>query len=218
MKNIRRHPVDLFCLLLLLLLFALSAMLIAVLGSSVYRRILDRTDRTQDSRLVCAYLTQKIRQLNHVGGLSVETRDGVPVLSLSEEVNGAKYDTLLYCMDGELRELLYPEDGDAVSLSAGTEIMPLISLSFTILEESDADTQDRSSVQSSASDTSVASTQASASGSSGVSSRLSASGSGQYGILLVQAVTRYGDTETFTLSYLRSTEPENAVSEEGDTP
>ena len=79
MKNIRRHPVDLFCLLLLLLLFALSAMLIAVLGSSVYRRILDRTDRTQDSRLVCAYLTQKIRQLNHVGGLSVETRDGVPV-------------------------------------------------------------------------------------------------------------------------------------------
>ena len=140
------------------------------------------------------------------------------MLSLSEEVNGAKYDTLLYCMDGELRELLYPEDGDAVSLSAGTEIMPLISLSFTILEESDADTQDRSSVQSSASDTSVASTQASASGSSGVSSRLSASGSGQYGILLVRAVTRYGDTETFTLSYLRSTEPENAVSEEGDTP
>ena len=71
MKNIRRHPVDLFCLLLLLLLFALSAMLVAVLGSSVYRRILDRTDHTQDSRLVSAYLTQKIRQLNSDGSLSV---------------------------------------------------------------------------------------------------------------------------------------------------
>ncbi len=218
MKNVRRHPVDLFCLLLLLLLFTFSAMLIAVLGSSVYRLILDRTDHTQDSRLVSAYLTQKIRQLNSAGSLSVETRDGVPVLSLSEEVNGAKYDTLLYCMDGELRELLYPEDGDAVSLSAGTEIMPLTSLSFTILEESDADTQDSSSVQSSASDTSIASTQGSASGSSGVSPRHSASASGQYGILLVRAVTRYGDTETFTLSYLRGTARENAASEEGDTP
>ena len=194
MKNIRRHPVDLFCLLLLLSLFALSAMLTAVLGSSVYRRILDRTDHTQDSRLVCAYLTQKIRQLNSAGSLSVETRDGIPVLSLSEEVNGAKYDTLLYCMDGELCELLYAGDGDAVSLSAGTEIMPLTSLSFTILGEGGDDTKDSASAQHNASE------------------------SGQNGILRVQAVTQYGDTETFTLSYLRGTARENAVSEEGAAP
>ncbi len=208
MKNLRRHPVDLLCLLLLLLLFALSALLIAVLGSSAYRRILDRADRTQDSRLVCAYLTQKTRQLNRSGSLSIETREGVPVLSLSEYVNGVKYDTLLYCMDGELRELLYAGDGDAVSLSAGTGIMPLTSLSFTILGQSDADTQDSSSAQNGASGSSGASTQHSH----------SASGSGQYGILLVQAVTRYGDTETFALSYLRGTSRENAVSEEGGTP
>jgi len=59
--------------------------------------------------------------------IGIQSFHGANALALSQEIDGTIYQTLLYCYDGQLREM-FVEAGNLQQPEAGTSIMPLESL------------------------------------------------------------------------------------------
>ena len=63
-----------------------------------------------------------------MGGISVETFEGVDALVLLEEIDGIEYETRVYCYDGYLREL-FAEAGGEFLPGDGEQILKAQALS-----------------------------------------------------------------------------------------
>lgn len=107
--------------LLLLALFVLALCGAAVVGLSVYRRVTERTERNFTARTALSYLVNQTRRADRA---ALAELDGVPALRLTEEIDGVKYDTYLYCMDGALREL-FCERGLSLPAASGLSVLSL---------------------------------------------------------------------------------------------
>jgi len=104
--------------LMVLLVFALCILLVLLTGTRVYQRLLDNGETSFTNRMSVRYITTRIHQAQSV---SLEDFEGCPALVLPEEVDGERYNTLVYWYDGFIRELycieganLLPEDGEKV--------------------------------------------------------------------------------------------------------
>lgn len=108
-------------LFLAVAVFALMALLTMVLGASVYRSIVDRAEVNHEARTVMAYVTGKLRAAQ--GEVRLEmTEAGADMLVLSEEIDGAAYETRIYAYEGRLYEIFAdaglafaPEEGQAIA-------------------------------------------------------------------------------------------------------
>lgn len=118
-------------LLLLLLFFAVSALLTAVFGVSMYRSISGDSDANYALRASMAYVSGKVRALDSEGFLSAENIGGVDVLVLSETIEGFVYNTYIYIYDGKLCEL-YVDDGFAFDPAVGIPLVEVESFSFAV--------------------------------------------------------------------------------------
>lgn len=123
--------VDILFVLALFGLFAVSALMLVTIGASVYQNTIEDMDSNYDARVVSSYLAEKLRQsdilLDGESSASISELGDSPALVLSQERNGAIYDTYLYYHDGYLKELLVKRGNDTGgdSRSAGQEIVAL---------------------------------------------------------------------------------------------
>lgn len=106
--------------LVLCALFFLLAMGLTLLASSVYRGVAAASDQTYVRRTALSYLINQLRRSDAAGCVSVTSFDGADALRLEED----GYVTLLYCYDGQLREL-YAEDGLELAPEDGVAVLPL---------------------------------------------------------------------------------------------
>lgn len=113
----KHHSVDALFALVLFAVFAVSAMLLVLLGAGVYGRIGEKMNK-MDAPMVLAYVTEKLRSSE---GEALE--DGQTLL-LKETIEGETYVTWLYVEDGYLKESLMPEGKQPVE-NAGTPIAPV---------------------------------------------------------------------------------------------
>lgn len=104
--------------LMVLLVFALCIMMVLLMGTRAYRQLLDKGAASFTDRMSVRYLTTRVHQAE---SLSVEDFEGCAALVIPEEMDGEKYNTLVYWYDGCIRELycmegaqLYPEDGEKI--------------------------------------------------------------------------------------------------------
>lgn len=111
-------------------LFAILAMGLTLLASGAYRGTTADADRNYTHRTAMSYLINQIRRCDELGGVTVGTFGSSEALTLYESVDDATYVTLLYCYEGELREL-YMEEGTGLTPEDGTAILPLQALDFT---------------------------------------------------------------------------------------
>ena len=81
-----------------------------------------------------SYITEKIRQNDTNGGLSVVSTDQTACLCLTGSADNISYTTWLYVSDGWLKELS-TRDGADISLSAGSKIIPAEDLSVKKLRD-----------------------------------------------------------------------------------
>jgi len=130
-KNDTRHMVDVLFVLTLFFVFALSALTLVVLGANVYRTTVNNMNHNFDSRTAYAYVTQKLRQSDYSGAISISTIGDREACVMTEEVNGTVYCTYLYEYDGSLYELLARADID-MEPSEGT---PIIGVNAFDIEE-----------------------------------------------------------------------------------
>ena len=111
-------------------LFAILAMGLTLLASSVYRNTVFDADRNFTHRTALSYLVNQVRRGDSAQGVSVEQFGGGDALRLTEHLDdGSAYVTLLYCFDGQLREL-YMEEGGGLMPEDGLAILPLETLAL----------------------------------------------------------------------------------------
>lgn len=95
---------------LLLGIFALMSTLLVLLGAQMYRGAVDKNQFTNDRRAAGAYLRSMIRYADGENAVSVEERGGTEAVALREEIEGVRYVTWLYSMDGQLWEQFSEEE------------------------------------------------------------------------------------------------------------
>lgn len=126
--------VDILFILTLFFVFALSALTLVILGANVYRTTVDHMNSNFDNRTSYAYITQKIRQNDEAGTISVGTFDGCDALIMTSEVNETIYNTYLYEYDGNLCELLARADIE-MTKEGGTAVLALDSFSIDMVDD-----------------------------------------------------------------------------------
>lgn len=108
-------------------LFFLLAMGLTLLASGAYRGIVAEADKTYSHRTALSYLVNQVRRNDIEDGISVRSFGDGDAICLEE--NG--YTTLLYCSDGQLREL-YAESTLDFAPEDGTALLPMDHLTVTL--------------------------------------------------------------------------------------
>jgi len=126
----KKHSVNMMFTILLLGIFALSAVFVAIMGAKVYANSADKMQANFDTRTSLVYLTEKIRTCPG-DNYSVREVDGSPALVLSETVGGKVYESWVFVSNDELCEATVSQ-GDTVAPAAAQKIMELKSLDAAI--------------------------------------------------------------------------------------
>jgi len=116
--------------ILLLGIFALTAVFVAVMGAKVYANSADKMHANFDTRTSLVYLSEKIRT-NPGGDYSVSELGGSAALVLPEEVDGTVYESWIFVANDRLCETTIVR-GDTVLPGAAQQIMDLKSFVATL--------------------------------------------------------------------------------------
>lgn len=118
----RRHVIDLLFPIALLLVLAVSALFFVILAANVYQKNVTWEESNYENRTCLAYVTEKIRQNDAGGGITIGTFDGESCLMLRQDFGGQSYVTYLYSYEGMLREL-FVQEGVEMKASDGQKIL-----------------------------------------------------------------------------------------------
>lgn len=119
--------------MLLFLVFILCSVFTILIGSRVYTNIRARNDAAFYSDTALSYISNKVRQADCSGFVTVEDMDGLSVLVLTSEYDGILYDTWIYTKDGSLLEL-FSEKGSGLTTDDGLPIMDCGGVLFSLDE------------------------------------------------------------------------------------
>lgn len=107
---------------LLLGTFAVFCTLLIMLGAQAYQGVMDASNGNTNGRILLNYPLNKVRMNDNASNLCIEDQSGVPVLVITQDLDGDAYETRIYCYDGWLREVFsdasddfYLEDGEALA-------------------------------------------------------------------------------------------------------
>lgn len=115
---------------LLLLMFAASAFLLVLLGSRIYQNGTDKLNENYTIRTAVAYVSEKIRQHEDTGCISMQELDGLPALCLKDIINDDIFFTYIYFYDHALKEL-FVRQNTYPSPDMGSTIVELSDFSIT---------------------------------------------------------------------------------------
>jgi hypothetical protein len=130
----RQHSYDWLFSFLLLMMFAGSALILILLGSHIYQNGVTHLDENYTVRTAVAYVSEKVRQNDVSGDISLQELEGIPALQLTENIDDNTYFTYIYFWNGALRELFLGAD-TTPSLTMGSTVVELTDFTITIPEE-----------------------------------------------------------------------------------
>lgn len=120
-KN-RTHVTDILFTLSLFCLFTSCAFLVVLTGIQVYRTTVSDLEDNYSSKTALSYVTEKLRQHDFAGGVSVVPLEGENALVLTDQAEGETYLTYIYAYKDYLWELSVKE-GTSVSRDMGEKII-----------------------------------------------------------------------------------------------
>ena len=132
-NGVRSQRFDTVFVLIIFSVFAVSVLIVLMLGASIYRNISDVSSEGADERSVLAYIWTKSKNFNEAGMISLTSFHGENALVITEEFSGIEYQTVVYYFDGWLCEL-FTEKGLGLSPADGVRVMRLDSLSFETID------------------------------------------------------------------------------------
>jgi len=118
--------------LLLFAAFAVCVLSVLLTGANAYRRLVQRDQHSYAHRTAAQYLTARIHQNDRQGGVQVRPFGDGDALVFPEQIDGADYETLVYCHEGWLREL-FAAAGAQLPPDAGEKVLQARSL--TVAQE-----------------------------------------------------------------------------------
>lgn len=120
--NRKKHSIDVVFVLVLFCTFAVSVLMVLMVGASSYNHVTDRMARNYEDRTGAGYIAEKVRHADTAGGISTGSFQGIPALVLEQDIEGKPYATYIYYYDGCIREL-FTEKGNVLPPEAGEKII-----------------------------------------------------------------------------------------------
>lgn len=117
-----KHVIDMVFPIAVFFVFAASALAVLTLSARFYRSQTTEAEYRYTERTSLAYVSEKIRQNDQNGGISIQTVEDQECLAIKSIEDGISYTTYIYVQDGMLKELFIRDDAD-LHLKDGTEIM-----------------------------------------------------------------------------------------------
>ncbi len=133
-KQQRAWMINLISVLLIIGVFILASLALVNVGIGAYKNIVLTTNDNFQLRTSLSYVATKVRQSDTLNSISIEEKDGVNVLILGEEIDGAIYETLIYHYQGHLCEL-YREQGMDYDLSYGIPVMEIDQFNIKLMDD-----------------------------------------------------------------------------------
>ena len=129
-QNQENHVIDILFVIALFCIFALAAIFLITIGGNIYGKTASHMESNFNGRTSFAYVTEKIRQSDEAGSISVGSLDGIPALLLESKQGDTEYITYIYAYEGYLKELLVRKD-TPLGAFAGQDILPVTDFSIS---------------------------------------------------------------------------------------
>lgn len=100
-----KHMIAQVFVFVLLGVFAVLSTMMVLLSAQLYRGIVRQTEQHSSERILSSYVTNAVHANDAFGMITVENRGGTDMLVMGWEADGQRYETMIYCYDGALREL-----------------------------------------------------------------------------------------------------------------
>lgn len=124
------HMIDFLFVLSLFCVFTMTAFIVVIIGANVYQSTVDHMENTYSTRTALSYVTEKIRQHDEAGMVSLTELEGNPALMLRDTAGETSYITYIYSDGSRLLEFTVSE-GTSVSSGMGKEIIRVKDFSIT---------------------------------------------------------------------------------------
>ena len=115
------RKIDTVFVLIIFSVFALSVLMVLMLGASVYKNMSETSRDGQDERTLLSYIWTQVKNRDGDGDLYIGKFDGLTALCYDEVFGDSTYQTVVYHYDGWVYELFYdteleffPEEGQKV--------------------------------------------------------------------------------------------------------
>lgn len=118
----KRHVIDILFPIVLFFVFAASAFVVIMLAANIYSSTTASSESHFETGTSLSYVTEKIRQADESGSVSIGTFDGRDSLVLEQTYGDEAYVTYIYVDEDELKEI-FLKTGIAASAADGTKIM-----------------------------------------------------------------------------------------------
>lgn len=122
MNRRKNHSIDVVFALALFCTFAVSVLMVLMMGASSYKSVTAAMNSNYEDRTGAGYLAEKIRHFDSRGGIAAGKFDGNDALLLRQNVDGTEYITYIYYYDGYIRELL-TENNSGMTAEAGEKVI-----------------------------------------------------------------------------------------------
>lgn len=109
-KNENNHIIDILFTLALFCVFAASALFVVLIGANVYKSTVTQMNDNFSTRTSLSYVSEKIRQNDTKGAVSITDLEGTPALLLSQKYDNIFLETYIYEQNGSLMELFIQGD------------------------------------------------------------------------------------------------------------
>lgn len=126
-----RHMIDILFIVILIGAFALSSVVLVVLGANVYKKTVSHNQQAYQIRTASLYFSQKLHQGDRQDAVSLTSlKSGQQALVLAED----EYETWIFLADGQLRETMVKK-GTSVTESFGQPVLALKDLNFRLVKD-----------------------------------------------------------------------------------
>ena len=115
--------------LILFLILAVCILGVLLMGADTYRGLTERNQAGFERRTAAQYIAARLHQGDQSGAVFLRDFSGESSLVLVDEIEGTKYETIVYCYDGYLCELFVPENSGFLP-EDGTQLMKLTDVEF----------------------------------------------------------------------------------------
>ncbi|MCL2201816.1 MAG: DUF4860 domain-containing protein [Oscillospiraceae bacterium] len=129
MNRVGKHRIDTIFVLIIFCIFAVSVLMVLMLGASIYQNMTEISRENQEERTVLSYIRTKIRNNDENWRIYIGEFAGLPALVYDEEFDGRQFRTVIYHYNGWLYEL-FTEVGLELFPTDGKQIMELGGISF----------------------------------------------------------------------------------------
>ena len=132
-KTIRGQKIDTVFVLIIFCVFAMSMLIVLMLGASIYKNMTEISRDGYDDRTTLSYFWTKVKNCDSAGSVYVGDFQGMPALCLAETYGDTSYLTMIYKYKGQVYEL-FTEVGIDLDPDAGVPVIDVGNLTFEELE------------------------------------------------------------------------------------